>query len=96
MEPVSSGHTVTVNKRNPHKDLLPFMVGQSHDRPTLLRVAAVKYFNCILACHSLTDTNTLLDTQVCFRVALVSALCTALELLADNAEITSPPLSSVR
>jgi hypothetical protein len=31
----------TQNKRNPHKDLPPFMVGQSHDRSTLLRVAVV-------------------------------------------------------
>jgi hypothetical protein len=30
-----------VNKRNPHKDLPPFMVGQSHDRFKLLRMAAV-------------------------------------------------------
>jgi hypothetical protein len=42
---VSAGKTHAVifarNIRNPHKDLPPFMVGQSHDRYTLLRVAAV-------------------------------------------------------
>jgi hypothetical protein len=60
-------------------------------------------FQRFLAGHSLVDTKTgyikelsiiiyclwLHDTQVCFRVPLVCAPCTALEWLANNAEITS-------
>jgi 20S proteasome subunit alpha 3 len=30
----------TTNKRNPHTDLPPFLTRQSHERSTLLRVAA--------------------------------------------------------
>jgi hypothetical protein len=76
------------NKRNPHKDLPPFMVGHSLYRSTLLAVAAVWYFSCILASHSLTDTKTCYLT---LRVPPVYALCTGLALPTDNAKITSPP-----
>jgi hypothetical protein len=59
------------NRRNPHTDSPPFLTGQSHEKFTLLRVAAVVYFSgffCFLFFFfslSFTDGHkTLLDPPV--------------------------------
>jgi hypothetical protein len=64
------------NKRNLYTDLPPFLTRQSHERFTLVRVAAVYLvFNLFLACHG--HRNMLLDTKGCFRVPpeLIILLC---------------------
>jgi hypothetical protein len=82
-----------MNKRNPHKDLLPCTTRQSYERCTLLGEAAVLYFSFIeLVTHSWTQKHVtwhsgLLKSASC----LMSTPGAALIWSADNAEITSRP-----
>jgi hypothetical protein len=92
------------NKTIPHADLPPFDPTKSCEIYTaesssslVITISAFCLFVYLfvysffkLLIHSLIQ-NILLDTQVCFRVPFVHTLCTSLEWLADNAEITSHP-----